>query len=100
MVAGLSITILGFVVAPATAQSVSTPYGSQGASSTTVSSASQPAATTQTASSGNQAGSGGSGGLAFTGTDVIGTVVVAFALIGGGIVMVRFSRRRHNAHNA
>ncbi len=34
------------------------------------------------------------GNLAFTGTDVIGMVIVAFALIGGGVLVVRFSRRR------
>lgn len=39
----------------------------------------------------------GSSGLAFTGTDVIGTVIVAFLLIGGGIVVVRLSRKRHSS---
>jgi hypothetical protein len=38
-----------------------------------------------------------SGSLAFTGTDVAGTVVLGGALIGGGALMVRVSRRRRQA---
>ncbi|MDQ2727744.1 MAG: hypothetical protein M3Y91_07765 [Actinomycetota bacterium] len=118
----LSVTALGFGVASATAQSAAngptTPYGNQGGSSTTdpcpvgngatgttnpncvtsAQPADPPAVVTQTASFGNQQGNqSGSGGLAFTGTDVIGTVIVGFVLIGGGMLVVRFSRRRPSA---
>ncbi|MDQ6785112.1 MAG: hypothetical protein M3063_17100 [Actinomycetota bacterium] len=48
----------------------------------------------QTSRASTTSASGGSGSLAFTGTDVIGTVIVAFLLIGGGVLVVRFSRRR------
>jgi LPXTG-motif cell wall-anchored protein len=35
--------------------------------------------------------------LPFTGADVVGTVVLGVALIGGGALLVRISRRRHRA---
>ncbi len=49
------------------------------------------------ASSGTTASSSGTtGSLAFTGADIAGTTTVGLALIGGGVVAVRVSRRRHS----
>jgi hypothetical protein len=38
-----------------------------------------------------------SGSLAFTGVDAVGVGIVGLALIGGGIVLVRVTRRRQTA---
>ncbi len=106
---GLSVTMLGLVIAPASAQVVSPFYGNQGTSTTDPCltgngtsattnpncESTQPEATSAVAPQASQTSAGsGSSGLAVTGTDVIGMVVVASLLIGGGILVVRVSRRR------
>ena len=110
LMVGLSVTMVGLVTASASAQAVSPFYPAQGTTSTTdpclvgngtsaTTNANcfgtQPPATAAVVPQASQtSASSGSGGLAFTGTDVIGMVVVAFLLIGGGILVVRVSRRR------
>lgn len=80
---------------PATS-STTDPCGASGNAATAASCSQQtPAVTTQTASQQSPANAGS--GLAFTGTDVIETVVIAFALIGVGLVVLRANRRRHTS---
>ncbi len=113
----LCVAALGSLAATASAQSVARAsgpvnYGTQPGSSTTdpcltgngtsattsgncfpTSPGGSTAVTTETQSFTTPSSSSSS--LATTGTDVIGAVIVAFLLIGGGLVVVRLSRRSH-----
>jgi hypothetical protein len=94
----LAVGILGSAVATASAQTVSAPasdacYPSCPTTSTVPSVDPSTSPVTQVASIPTTTSQ-----LAFTGSDVAGTIVIALLAVGGGIVLVRSARgRRHSS---
>jgi len=91
---GLVAAAMLFSAGTASASSVTCPYGTVCPAPTTPVTPSSPKPYTAPVA---VASTATSGALAFTGTDVVGTSVVAVALIGTGALVVVASRRRRSA---
>lgn len=72
---------------PTSAGTCATPARSSSAQASQAANNCEPAAVSKAVST-------SSGGLAFTGADVTGTVAIGIVLIGAGLLVVRMSRRR------
>jgi hypothetical protein len=75
---------------PTTGQPTTTPTSAPSSSGHTVSTATPTTVPTVLAATNVPAT-----GLAFTGADVVGTIIFALVLIGGGLLLVQGTRRRH-----